>query len=325
MTVSILWGWLIPVLLVAIAAGAWWWWRRTAARTSADAVRVAHSERLTSLPRYRALAARRRQLLTAMTVAVVGLAVAGTVLLARPIGASATEPELHTRDIMLCLDVSGSMDSFNEELLATFAELVPQFEGERIGMTMWDSSAVTVFPLTTDYAYVTEQLTMLSQGFAENDFAQLRGTYYGEGGSSLIGDGLVSCALRFDAVDTDRSRSIIMATDNYVSGNPLVTLPEAARLVADRDIRLYALNVTSWGESDESLELAEAAELTGGSSYLIEEPEEIAALVNTIADSEAAAFTGAPQVLEYAAPGVFLALGGAGLVALMGLAWKAGL
>ncbi len=50
------------------------------------------------------------------------------------------------------------------------------------------------------------------------------GTTANLSGASLIGDGLASCALQFDAEDTERSRSIILATDNYVSGEPIYTL-----------------------------------------------------------------------------------------------------
>ena len=41
------------------------------------------------------------------------------------------------------------------------------------------------------------------------------GTFEGEG-SSIIGDGLASCVLGFPKLDEERSRIIILGTDNFV-------------------------------------------------------------------------------------------------------------
>ena len=72
-------------------------------------------------------------------------------------------------------------------------------------------------------------------------FAGTIGDVYG---SSLVGDGLASCALAFDAQGQDRSRSIILATDNRVfneHGEQIYSLSEAADLVQQEGIRLFSL------------------------------------------------------------------------------------
>src|SRR5215204_6501079 len=83
-TVSVQWTWMVPAGLVVAAlvvAAAWWWGRRT--RT--DGVAVAHSGRLTELPRYRFLARRHRRLLVAVSAASLVLVLAVTMLAARPV------------------------------------------------------------------------------------------------------------------------------------------------------------------------------------------------------------------------------------------------
>lgn len=325
MAVTFVWWWMIPLALVASGLVLWRTWHGFRARNLGSATAIAHSERLTTIPRYRALLTRHRRMLAAMIAAASLVAIGAIGMLARPLGQATTQPELHNRDIMLCLDVSGSMSTYNEALLGTFADLAAQFDGERVGLTIWDSSAVRVFPLTTDYAYVSEQLTLLAEQFRTGSWDMLGGTYNGDG-SSLIGDGLATCVLNFDAPDVERSRSIVMATDNYVAGAQIVTLPEAAQFAADRDIRLYAINAWAWdAQAPESVELREAAETTDGGYYIADNEGQMADLVHEIEETEAQAFDGAPQVTQFAEPRAFLVLAGIGIVALLALAWRAGL
>ena len=59
---------------------------------------------------------------------------------------------------MLCLDVSGSMSEVDVEVLSVFEELLDGFEGERIGLTIFNSSPVQIFPLTDDYEFIRGHL-----------------------------------------------------------------------------------------------------------------------------------------------------------------------
>ena len=106
---------------------------------------------------------------------------------------------------------------------------------------VWDSSAAQIFPLNDDYDYVEEKLASVADevssdigdigdtfgGDPDGDPPIYAGTDLGDG-SSLIGDGLASCVLRFDNPDLDRSRTLILATDNALAGTPIVTLEQAA-------------------------------------------------------------------------------------------------
>src|SRR5690606_4037591 len=250
------------VLVVAVAAAgalAWWLARRRRARDAdGDVLWVANTDYLARVPAFTSWVRRYRALqgLTAagLLVAVVG---AGAVA-ARPVETDVVVDRLGTRDIVLCLDVSGSMIEYDGAVLKVFQELVDNFEGERIALSIFNSTSRTVFPLTDDYTLVQEELqagidaldkdpaTFDYTGGSDDaeilEYAQFTaGTTANLAGASLIGDGLASCALQFDAEDTERSRSIILATDNYVSGEPIYTLPQAAELVASRDIRLHGI------------------------------------------------------------------------------------
>ena len=84
-------------------------------------------------------------------------------LVARPSQVDSSDERASSRDIVLCLDVSGSTLPYDREVIDTYLELVKHFEGERIGMSIFNSTSRTVFPLTDDYELVTEQLTAASK------------------------------------------------------------------------------------------------------------------------------------------------------------------
>ena len=71
----------------------------------------------------------------AISVLVLALALA-IVLVARPSQVDAGDERASSRDIVLCLDVSGSTLPYDREVIDTYLELVKHFEGERIGLSI---------------------------------------------------------------------------------------------------------------------------------------------------------------------------------------------
>jgi Ca-activated chloride channel family protein len=128
--------------------------RRRASRGDRDIVSAAHTERMLRLPEYRAAYRRALAKLGAMFVLVLVALSAFSIVAARPITTDVADTDRVNRDIVLCLDVSGSMTSADAEIVGRFLELVEQFHGERIALVVWDSSAAQVFPLNDDYQYV---------------------------------------------------------------------------------------------------------------------------------------------------------------------------
>lgn len=328
--------WLIPPALV-IAALAGWRAFRPDRQANARRRPVANADRLTALPEYQAALRRHRRWLAVAALAAVTLVVSAVAAAARPVELTTIAPEQRNRDIMLCLDTSGSMSSADAAVVQVFAELAKEFDGERIGLTVFDSSAVQVFPLTDDYAYVEEQLTLAKDAFDGNPGSAgfLDGTWNGRG-SSLIGDGLASCVNGFpdtgaaEAGEADadqrRSRSIVLATDNYLSGDPIFTLEQAAALAKERDVPVYALNPGDFdygpGPGQPGAMLRAVAEASGGAYYRLDSPEAVADIVRSVQETEATAMKGAPQAVVSDRPEMPLALALLSGLVLAGASWR---
>lgn len=201
-------------------------------------VPLAHLERVRQLPRYRHLAARARRRRLIEAVAMLLVTASLVVLTGRPV---TSDPRTHgrsTRDVILCLDVSGSMSKVDDAIVSAYIDLSRNLRGERIGFVAFDSTAVTVFPLTDDASYIAEQLEAFRNQLRHPPIA---GTRTGVGGSSLIGDGLASCLDRFDRTDAARSRTVVLATDNELSGKPLFSLSDAVAKAVDRRVLIEGI------------------------------------------------------------------------------------
>jgi Ca-activated chloride channel homolog len=330
--VELMFWWVVP-LGAAGAALAAWAALRPGRNSNARRRPAAHVDRLTLLPEYQAALRRHRRWL-AVAAAACGALLASTLLAAaRPVDVDTIRPEQHNRDIVLCLDASGSMSSADAEVVDVFARLAEDFKGERIGLTVFDSTAVQVFPLTDDYEYAREQLALARDAFNGKPGTSgfLDGTWSGRG-SSLIGDGLASCVISFppgtgqagnNQAGSDqpsggqeralprRSRSVILATDNFVSGDPIMTLAEAARMAKERNVRVYALNPGDFDYGTDAnqpgAQLRAAAELSGGAYYALDSPEAVPGIVRAVQDTEASALQGAPRAVVTEGPDLPLA------------------
>ncbi|MDQ0119065.1 hypothetical protein J2T22_002252 [Pseudarthrobacter defluvii] len=334
--------WLLPPAAVAAGAAAWIALRRNR-RPNERRRPVAHADRLTRLPEYQAALRRHRRLLAAAGTACAVLLASAAVAAARPADVTTIRPEQHNRDIMLCLDASGSMSSADAPVVDVFAGLAKDFDGERIGLTIFDSSAIQVFPLTDDYAYAQEQLQGAKDAFNGKPGSSgfLDGTWSGRG-SSLIGDGLASCLNSFpgstggssaaagtaaggDSTPT-RSRSVVLATDNFLSGKPIMTLEQAAQLAKERSVRVYALNPGDLdygsGSDQPGAQLRAAAESTGGSYYALDSPDAVPGIVAAVEQTETAGIQGAPRAVFSEVPALPLGVALLSGLVLCAILWR---
>lgn len=200
------------------------------------------------------------------TVLVALALVTAVVLVGRPSAVDKQAETSSSRDIVLCLDVSGSTLPYDHQVLDTYAQLVQHFQGERIGLSIFNSTSRTVFPLTDDYSLVSKQLTQASDmlrgvetqddidKMTDRQYQQvsdwLEGTQNRNDATSLIGDGLVSCAAMLpgftysalrDGAKPDREASIVLATDNVVSGTETYSLKQALTLTKQAGITVDGL------------------------------------------------------------------------------------
>lgn len=308
MDVMLLWPWLLAALaVVAVVLAVLGLWLPRRGRD--QGLPVAHVDRMTGLSAFRGALLRYRLWIGgALLASVVGALFAGAVA-ARPSGIHANQEDDYKRDIMLCLDVSGSMVDVDAEILDVYQQIAAGLDGERIGMRIFDASSVMSFPLTSDYDYIAEQLGRYERALSgtlgpDEQFNYLAGTASGLG-ASLVGDGLASCVLDFaDLEASERPRSIILATDNMVNGQQIFSLPQAGQLAVDHEVRVYAINPFDWGGDPVSQELRDTAEGTGGAYFPLDFAQTVPQIVDRVNAIEAGYIETPPRIQVVDRPGM---------------------
>ncbi|PLS25472.1 VWA domain-containing protein [Bifidobacterium imperatoris] len=286
---------------------------------------------------------------TAVAMVVVALVLA-IALVARPSQVDSSSEQASSRDIVLCLDVSGSTLPYDREVIDTYLELIKHFQGERIGLSIFNSTSRTVFPLTDDYDLVTEQLTAASKALkgvetqddidkmSDADYQKiadwLEGTQNRKDATSLIGDGVVSCAAMLPGfaygsateanAERQRAASIVLATDNVVSGKPTYSLSEALDLTQQTKISVDGLySGPQSSENDQAtLDMKSAIESHGGVFLTQSNGQSVNELVKDIQsrrDSESASKAKASMS---DAPGWWTLALVVALIAAMACAWR---
>jgi Ca-activated chloride channel family protein len=292
------------------------------------ALPVAHTNRLTDLPEYVTALKRYRSLLSWATAFVSLGLVAAVLLTARPANVSIVTPEQQNRDIMLCLDASGSVLREDTTLIDRFSTLVGNFHGQRFGLTLFNSSAVTIIPLNDNYQVIAPQLKVASTAFAAQ-----KGTIFSEltdgtlanyqDGTSLVSDGLTSCIQHMGTVQ-GRSQSIILATDNEVQGTPIINITQAVALAEQRSIHIFAIDP---GVSDQQLagdhnQLKIIARETGGAYYELSDPNTVSAIIGDIDQQKSENYFGLPQLATSDNPKPFLYAAALLTIATIALLWR---
>lgn len=304
----------VAAALAVTLAVVWTARRRSRRSPSAGEAAIANLHHATSSSLFRRLRRRYHLLLGGEIAALSVVAVSAAGLTMRPVGDRALERDVRNRDVMLCLDVSSSMNELDASVLRQFGELAAGLGGERIGLTIFNGSAITVFPLTDDAEFVAATLAEAATSMAQRKRAFVEGTE--EGGTSLIGDGLASCAMRFDGQGRGRARSIVFATDNALAGKPVLQLPEAAALVADDDVRVYAIAAADRITDEDLAELRAAAESTGGAAFATDGADTTAGVIGEIERLEATRLDVPPETVSDDRPTAWIVACCAGLAAL---------
>ena len=164
---------------------------------------------------------------------------------ARPrFGKGSSEIEASGIDILLALDVSGSMEALDftlNEMPANRLEVVKDAVGkfikerpnDRIGMVAFAGRPYLVSPLTHDQDFLAKRLEGIAMGQVEDGTA--------------IGSAIVSAASHLKDSDA-KSRIVILLTDgvnNSGSSNPL-TSAEAAKALG---LKIYTIGAGTRGEA----------------------------------------------------------------------------
>ncbi len=167
------------------------------------------------------------------------VAVAAVVVaLARPQSRlSREEMKVEGIDIVLTLDVSGSMlaEDFKPNRLEAAKKVATQFiqgrKDDRIGLVVFSGESYTQIPLTIDHHVLLDQMSHVKTGQMKDGTA--------------MGDGLATAINRIKDSKA-KSKVIILLTDG-INNQGSVDPMSAAEIAALYDIRLYTIGVGSQG------------------------------------------------------------------------------
>mgnify|MGYP000917374171 CR=1 FL=1 len=218
------------ILLVIPVMIAWYWFKNN--RSKAE-IKIS-----TSLP-FAAVKRSYKQYLYHLLFLLRILAIALlAVALARPQTTSSSQDvSIEGIDIVLALDISGSMlaEDFTPNRIEAAKELAIEFisgrPGDRIGLVVFAGEAFTKVPLTTDHRVLSEMFKKIKTGMIEDGTA--------------IGDGLATAVARL-VESSAVSKVIILLTDG-VNNMGVVDPLSAAEIAKLKKIRVYSVGIGSMG------------------------------------------------------------------------------
>lgn len=290
-------------------------------------IKVANTAWLKELSAFKDAHKKHTILSTLIKISLVIALLSSLLLSARPYRSSNINSGLKKRDIFLCLDVSYSIYDLNYDIVDELKEVVASMQGDRFGITIFNTSTYLFVPLTDDYDFILQKLDELKEFFllqkeyweTFKDYTYIPDELYQkfseldmklstidsgtlvnnqEKGSSLIGEGLASCLYSFPYLnDESRTRIIILSTDNSQMDNkkPIVELEEASKLCEKHDVHLFGIfpDKESYDEEDiahYSINLENfinSIESVGGTVYEQSKSLTVEDIVNNIQKDEA--------------------------------------
>jgi Ca-activated chloride channel family protein len=145
-------------------------------------------------------------------------------------------------DIVLCMDVSGSMLSadFYPNRLEVAKEMAISFvqarQVDRIGLVIFSGESYTLYPVASDRTSLTEQIRGLRSGMLED--------------GTLIGEGLATSVDRLRG-STAKSRVIVLLTDGKEQPpeNRLIDPATALNIAKTAGVKVYTIGMSAGGEA----------------------------------------------------------------------------
>lgn len=191
------------------------------------------------------------------------------VALARPVEAhSSTESSTEGIDIVLAMDISGSMlaRDFEPDRITASKHLASEFAsmrvGDRISVVAFAGEAFTQCPLTSDKASVGTMLSRLRSGVVDDGTA--------------IGNGLATAINRLRESGS-KSKVVVLLTDG-VNNRGQISPIMAAEIARDMGIKVYTIGVGTKGQAP-----MPAVDMFGNQSYVMADVEIDEQLLRSIA------------------------------------------
>ena len=99
-------------------------------------------------------------------------------LMGRPSYNKKIDAGVKRRDIYLCLDVSYSLYELNADFVENLKDVVRGLEGDRVGISIFNTSTVEFMPLTTDMDFTIDKLNELKEYFIlQKDYMRFHDEY----------------------------------------------------------------------------------------------------------------------------------------------------
>ncbi len=202
-----------------------------------------------------------------------------------------TLPPVHhekpARDLLLLVDLSGSMDTtdFTDAAgdrvtrLAAVKQVLGDFltrrQGDRVGVVVFGNAAFTLVPFTTDLKLARQMLAEMQVGMA--------------GPRTVIGDA-IGLGVNLFAASTAPAKTMIALTDGNDTASR-VPPAQAARIARDKGIVIHTVAVgdpaAAGEEKLDEAALKDVADATGGGYYRALDREELAGIYRRLDKIEA--------------------------------------
>ena len=196
------------------------------------------------------------------------------------------ERTIPTRDLLLLVDLSGSMEQKDFTNTAgqtvtrlaaakeVLGEFLSQREGDRVGLVVFGNAPFLQVPFTADLDLCLELLDQIKVRMA--------------GPRTALGDAIGLGVQLFENSDAP-TKTMIALTDGNDTGS-LVPPAEAARVAQDRDITIHTVAIgdpTTVGEEKlDQKALKDVAEETGGDFFLALNRQELASIYQRLDEIE---------------------------------------
>ena len=222
-----------PYLLLLLAGlPVLWWWVRKNEKQQTAAFIITDAD---TLPADKTAKVQFRQLPLVLRLLALACCI---VALARPQLKNDVEVvEGQGIDIVLCIDVSGSMlaQDFQPNRMGAARQVALDFierrKGDRIGIVIFSGESFMLCPITTDKAVLRQQISGIQNGILQDGTA--------------IGSGLASSVDRLKS-STVKSKVVILLTDGENTGG-LIDPQTAKELAKTFGIKVYTVGVGTRG------------------------------------------------------------------------------